>query len=286
MQTGSTFLVVTDDFSTYGNVSGNTYTYSDTFCEEDGAVSGSASITLTSENSAQGTVNWTWSGGGESCSGGHQLTLTKQAQAAPVYIATGKWNFNQSGFSHNCDSANTPRGSGYFEVTQTGNKITAVDDRGEKYTGFVNGAEYAVVQSYLKEGGRTTEWVIITLNSGTQGYGTANFVWDDDCDDCSGRWSISITKVIPTHTITASAGPGGSISPSGSVSVEHGATQNFWFTPDPGYMVWSILYDGILYKARNWPGAYIANVDADHTLKVIFERIKAMPWLPLLLLDD
>ena len=85
LQTGSTFLVVTDDFSTYGNVSGNTYTYSDTFCEEDGAVSGSASITLTSENSAQGTVNWTWSGGGESCSGGHQLTLTKQAQATRLY---------------------------------------------------------------------------------------------------------------------------------------------------------------------------------------------------------
>jgi len=206
-------------------------------------------------------------------------------QAAAVYDATGKWTFNQSNFSHNCDSATTPRSSGYFEVTQTGNRITAVDDRGDQYSGFVNGTEYAVVRSYVSGAGRNTDWVIITLSSGTQGSGTANFVWDDDCEDCSGSWSISVTKVIPAHTITASSGPGGSISPSGAVSVEHGATQYFWFTSDPGYMVVSVLYDETLYEARNWPGAYIENVDADHTFKVLFERIRAMPWIPLLLLD-
>ena len=91
---------------------------------------------------------------------------------------------------------------------------------------------------------------------------------------------------IQTHTITAYAGPGGSISPSGPVSVEHGATQYFWFTPDPGYMVVSILFDEILYEARRWPGAFIEDVDADYTLKVIFERIGAIPGIPLLLLDE
>ena len=58
LQTGSTFLVVDDDFSTYGNVSGNTYTYSDKFCEEGGVASVNVSITLTSETIANGTVNW------------------------------------------------------------------------------------------------------------------------------------------------------------------------------------------------------------------------------------
>ena len=194
LQTGGTFLVVDDYFSTYGNVSGNTYTYSDKFCEDGGVVSVNVAITLTSETIATGTVSWSWSGPDASCSGGHQVTLSKQTQAAAVYDATGKWNFNQSGFSHNCDSATTPRSSGYFEVTQTGNRITAVDDQGEQHSGFVNGAEYAVVQSKVQAGGRNTQWVIITLSSGTQGSGTANFVWDDDCDECSGRWNISITK--------------------------------------------------------------------------------------------
>ena len=127
---------------------------------------------------------------------------------------------------------------------------------------------------------------LLTELNTPQGNGTAEFVWDDNCYDCGGSWSISITKEVSTYTITASAGPGGSISPSGDVSVEPGATQYFWFTPDSGYVVVSILYDGILYEARNWPGAYIENVGADHTLKVIFERIKAMPWIPSLLLDD
>jgi hypothetical protein len=286
LQTGSTALLVGDDFSTYGNVIGSNYTYSDKFCEEGGVTSVNVSITLTSETTATGTASWSWSGYGESCSGGQQGTLSKQTQAAPVYDATGKWNFNQSGFFHNCDSATTPRSSGYFEVTQTGNKITAVDDQGQQYGGFVNGAEYTVVRSYLSEGGRNTEWVIITLSSGTQGSGTANFVWDDDCDDCNGSWSISVTKVIPGHTITASAGPGGSISPSGAVSVDPGASQTFWFTPDPGYMVVSILFDETLIDARNWPGATVSDVTADHTLKVIFERIGINPGVPLLLLGE
>jgi hypothetical protein len=286
LQTGSTFLIVDDDFSTYGNVSGITYTYSDKFCFMEGVVSENDSITLTSETTGTGTVSWSWSGDG-SCSGGHEVTLSKQTQAAAVYDATGKWNFNQSGFFHNCDSASTPRSSGYFEVTQTGNKITAVDDQGQQYSGFVNGAEYAVVRSYMIAGGRgrNTDWVIITLSSGTQGSGTANFVWDDDCDDCNGSWSISVTKEIQAHTITASADPGGSISPSGSVSVDHGATQYFSFTPDPGYMVVSILYNETLNDARNWPGVYVTP-SGDRTLVVNFERIGAVPGIPLLLLDE
>jgi len=202
LQTGSSFLIVDDDFSTYGNVSGSTYTYSDKYCEEGGVTSGNVTVNLTSETSGTGTVSWTWTGDG-SCQGLHYIDLTKQTQAAPVYDATGKWNFNQSGFTTNtCDDATPPRTSGYFEVTQTGNKITAIEDDGTQHSGFVNGAEYAVVQSDVVNGVGTTQWVIVTLSSGTEGSGTANFVWDDDCDDCRASWSISVTKVIPTDPIT------------------------------------------------------------------------------------
>jgi hypothetical protein len=197
-QTGNTFLVVGGDFSAYGNVSGNTYTYSDTFCSDGGVAFVNIGFTLTAETSASGTASWSWSDSYESCSGGNQLTLNKQLQAAPVYDASGKWNFNQSGFSHNCDSSTTPRSSGYFELTQTGNKITVVDDQGKQYSGFVNGAKYTVARSYVVDNGRNTDWHIITLSSETQGNGAANFVWDDDCDDCSGSWNISITKEITT----------------------------------------------------------------------------------------
>lgn len=196
LQTGSTFLIVGDHFSTYGTVSGDTYSYSDNFCEEGGTTSADITITMTSGTTATGNVSWTWSDPGGSCSGGHQITLNKQPQAPPVYDASGRWTFDESGFTHNCDSA-TPASSAYLDLTQTGNKITAVDDEGKQHSGFVDGSQYAVVRSYLDQGGRTTEWITVTLNSATQGSGTAKFVWDDDCDDCAGNWDLSVAKQAP-----------------------------------------------------------------------------------------
>jgi hypothetical protein len=40
-----------------------------------------------------------------------------------------------------------------------------------------------------------------------------------------------------------------------------------------------------IIEARNWPGSYIQSVIADHAFRVIFERIRAMPWIPMLLLE-
>ena len=44
--------------------------------------------------------------------------------------------------------------------------------------------------------------------------------------------------------ITASAGPGGSISPSGSISLAEGDNQSFTITPDPGFIIADVLVDG------------------------------------------
>ena len=49
--------------------------------------------------------------------------------------------------------------------------------------------------------------------------------------DCS----VSATFALNTYTVTASAGNGGSISPSGSVTSSGGTTQTFSLIPDAGY---------------------------------------------------
>jgi hypothetical protein len=46
------------------------------------------------------------------------------------------------------------------------------------------------------------------------------------------------------YTITASAGPNGSITPSGAVMVASGASQTFVIKPDSGYHVANVLVDG------------------------------------------
>ena len=56
--------------------------------------------------------------------------------------------------------------------------------------------------------------------------------------------TISATFAASSFTITASAGPGGTISPSGAVSVASGADQAFTITPDPCNHIVDVLVDG------------------------------------------
>jgi uncharacterized protein YxeA len=75
---------------------------------------------------------------------------------------------------------------------------------------------------------------------------------------------------IPTFTITASAGAGGSINPSGSVSVAYGDDQTFIVTPDSGYQIVSVLIDGVPATA---PYTFFNVVAYGHTISATFELI-------------
>ena len=76
-----------------------------------------------------------------------------------------------------------------------------------------------------------------------------------------------------SHTITASAGANGSISPSGAVAVEHGANQQFTFAADSGYYVSSLTVDGS--PASTTSPYTFTNVTADHTIAVAFAAIES-----------
>jgi uncharacterized repeat protein (TIGR02543 family) len=92
--------------------------------------------------------------------------------------------------------------------------------------------------------------------------------------------SYTFTNVIANHTIsatfgsnpviTASAGTGGSITPSGSVSVTYGADQTFTFTPTAGYYVSAVTVDG---ANVGLPNSYtFHNVTANHSIAVAFAQ--------------
>ncbi|OQB26146.1 MAG: Fibronectin type III domain protein [Firmicutes bacterium ADurb.Bin182] len=70
------------------------------------------------------------------------------------------------------------------------------------------------------------------------------------------------------HTITASAGVGGKISPDGKVSVTEGGNQTFEITPDAGYIIESVTVDGTDVGAITF--YTFSNVTADHTIHAIF----------------
>ena len=72
------------------------------------------------------------------------------------------------------------------------------------------------------------------------------------------------------YTIEATAGAGGSISPSGNVSVREGGDQTFTITPDKGYAVSNVKIDG---KSIGAVKSYtFENVRRTHTIEVIFVK--------------
>ena len=80
------------------------------------------------------------------------------------------------------------------------------------------------------------------------------------------------------YTIKAAAGTGGSISPSGNVSVREGADQTFTITPDKGYAVANVKIDG---KSIGAVKAYtFENVRRNHTIEVSFARANEFIDLP------
>ncbi len=72
------------------------------------------------------------------------------------------------------------------------------------------------------------------------------------------------------YTVTASAGSGGAIFPSGAVSVTSGGNQTFTIAPDAGYRISSVTVDGVNQGAI---ATYtFMNVTANHTISAVFSQ--------------
>jgi hypothetical protein len=91
-----------------------------------------------------------------------------------------------------------------------------------------------------------------------------------DSHSAASGWStcLNVSIDIQRHTITASAGTNGSISPAGSVTVTNGADQAFSINPDQSYRVADVVVDGSSVGALT---TYtFENVDSDHTIAAGF----------------
>src|SRR6185369_485817 len=79
----------------------------------------------------------------------------------------------------------------------------------------------------------------------------------------------------PTFTITASAGTGGSINPSGAVTVNPGDSQAFTIAANPGFHIADVLVDGSSVGAvLNYT---FNNVNANHTIAASFAACLPSP---------
>ena len=82
--------------------------------------------------------------------------------------------------------------------------------------------------------------------------------------------TVTARFAVKTFTIAASAGTGGSISPSGYVKVDSGADQTFTITPATGYNATDVMADGV---AQGTITSYTFNkVSANHTISANFSQ--------------
>jgi hypothetical protein len=81
--------------------------------------------------------------------------------------------------------------------------------------------------------------------------------------------SAYFAPVPATVTITASAGPGGTISPAGINSVAGGSSPVFTITPDAGLAIAALVVDGVVLPAA--PTFTFTNVSADHYINAYFQ---------------
>jgi len=71
-----------------------------------------------------------------------------------------------------------------------------------------------------------------------------------------------------TYTITATADSHGIITPTGTTTVNKGASQSFTITPDAGYIMATVTVDGASVSVV--PGYTFSNVQANHTISASF----------------
>ena len=85
------------------------------------------------------------------------------------------------------------------------------------------------------------------------------------------KFSTYAIAVDPdTYTLTASAGSGGTISPSGSITVNKGLSKSFTITPNSGYAIANVLIDG---KSVGAVSSYaFTNVSSNHTISASFNQ--------------
>ncbi len=80
--------------------------------------------------------------------------------------------------------------------------------------------------------------------------------------------TIAASFAIDQNTITATAGPNGSITPSGSVSVDYGADQTFIISPNPHYHIVDVVVDGS--SVGPVTSHTFSSVTANHTIAASF----------------
>ncbi len=185
--------------------------------------------------------------------------------STPIYLESGK--------SNSSTGITVPSNPSYLSiVTRTGTSITiscpsvpGADDYGIFKREGSSGAYVEVGPGNIQISG--TDFTVTGLSPNTQHTFkmTANNV--TGASGYSSEISAS-TLSLPSYTISASAGTGGSISPSGNVTVSQNGSKSFSISANSGYLIQSVYVDGVNQGAIS--NYNFSNVTSNHTITASF----------------
>jgi hypothetical protein len=204
-----------------------------------------ATISSGSSGSASGTVSYS------------VAANTGSSRTAAFTVAGKTFSISQSGA--------TTSGGTYYTLTisnsGTGSGTVSVNPSG---TSFPAGT-YVTLTATPAADSTFDGWTGIcagrTTCSGTM---NANYT-------VGAIFTAKTTSTSSYFTITSSAATGGSISPSGTVSVSSGSSKSYTITARSGYRIYYVLVDGQNVGAVS--SYTFSNVKANHTIKAYFRYV-------------
>ena len=170
-------------------------------------------------------------------------------------------------------------GTTYFEGTDT---VIVISKETIQYTitpssgpnGSINPSEPVTVNS--------GESLVFTAGPDT-GYEVDKWSLDDvvvqtgglsyTLDNIQADHTVKVTFKQLQYSITPSAGPNGSISPSSSITVNFGSSQAFTASPAAGYEVDKWLMDDVAVQTGGLSYT-LNNIKADHAINVTFKKVQ------------
>ncbi|MGB9436639.1 MAG: hypothetical protein WCB15_01750, partial [Desulfobacterales bacterium] len=115
--------------------------------------------------------------------------------------------------------------------------------------------------------GDVTEYTLEDLDDGVTYYLAAT-AYDSETNESGYSVELVHSTGNPTHIITASAGANGSISPSGSLTVNHGSNRTFTISANATHHIQNVLVNGVSVGAVS---TYtFSNVTQNHTIAASF----------------
>jgi outer membrane protein assembly factor BamB len=286
-----TIYVGSDDFYLYAVNSDGTlkwkyetgsYIDSSPAIASDGTIYVGSSKYLYAIYPGDGTLKWRYEAG---------LYLdSSPAIASDGTIYVGRWSYGYDNYLY----AVNPNGTLKWKYG-TGNEIhssPAIGSDGTIYIGSYDNYLYAIrdftITASAGDGGSITPSGDVVVNYGANQAFTItpnpHYHIEDVLVDGSSvgavtsytfnnvttDHTIEATFEINTYTIKATAGSGGSISPSGTITVNNGDSKTFTITPYSGYKISAVKADGV---AKGSVSSYtFTNITSNHTIEATFEK--------------